>query len=140
VLSLSKRAPDTQRIDLAATLWQAQAMVFWAYLLRREDSSYYAGHTDDLPTRLGQHDAGRDSDYTARRPPVALAWSREFPTRIEPLESERRIKRWSRAKKEALIAGDWAALSQLARSYGARPSTSSGRTGGEAGSATGAPA
>ena len=109
-------------------MWQAQAMVFWAYLLRCGDGSYYAGHTDDLPNRFGSHQAGRGGDYTARRLPVALVWSQEFPTRIEAMEGERRIKGWSRAKKEALIAGDWAALSQLARSPGARPSTSSGRT------------
>ena len=129
MLSLSKHVPTTQRIDLAATLWQAQPMVFWAYLLRCGDGSYYAGHTDDLPTRIGLHNAGRGSDYTARRLPVALVWSQEFPSRIEALESERRIKGWSRAKKEALIAGDWSKLSQPATASGARPSTSSGRTG-----------
>ncbi|MBB6506280.1 putative GIY-YIG superfamily endonuclease [Sphingomonas endophytica] len=109
-------------------MWQAQEMVFWAYLLRCGDGSYYAGHTDDLPSRIGSHQAGRGGDYTARRLPITLVWSQEFPTRIEALEGERRIKGWSRAKKEALIAGDWAALPQLARSHGSRPSTSSGRT------------
>ena len=103
-------------------------MVFWAYLLQCADGSYYAGHTDDLPSRVGSHQAGRGGDYTARRLPVALVWSQEFPTRIEALASERQIKGWSRAKKEALIAGDWTALPQLARSRAARHSTSSGRT------------
>ncbi len=103
-------------------------MVFWAYLLRCGDGSYYAGHTDDLPSRIAHHHAGRGSDYTARRLPVEMVWSQEFPSRIEALESERRIKGWSRAKKEALIAGDWARLSRLAASYGTRPSTGSGRT------------
>ncbi|MEG8038528.1 GIY-YIG nuclease family protein [Sphingomonas sp. LR60] len=79
---------------------------------------------------IGLHDAGRGGDYTARRRPVSLVWSQEFPTRIEALESERRIKGWSRAKKEALIAGDWDALPGLARAYGARASTSSARTDG----------
>ncbi|MEH3120597.1 MAG: GIY-YIG nuclease family protein [Sphingomonas phyllosphaerae] len=115
-------------------------MVFWAYLLRCGDGSYYAGHTDNLPSRIGSHQAGRGGDYTARRLPVALVWSQEFPTRIEALESERRIKGWSRAKKEALIAGDWARISQLAASSGARPSTSSGRTEVGAESATDLPA
>jgi predicted GIY-YIG superfamily endonuclease len=103
-------------------------MVFWAYLLRCGDGSYYAGHTDDLPGRIAHHQAGRGSDYTERRLPVEMVWSQEFPSRLEALESERRIKGWSRAKKEALIAGDWAKLSQLATAYEARPSTSSGRT------------
>ncbi len=45
--------------------------------------------------------------YTAGRRPVKLVWSECFPTRDEAFAAERRIKGWSRAKKEALIAGDW---------------------------------
>jgi putative endonuclease len=103
-------------------------MVFWAYLLRCNDGSFYAGHTDNLDARVAQHVAGRGCDYTARRQPVAFAWAQDFPTRIEALESERRIKGWSRAKKEALIAGDWDRIGQLSRSRATCPSTSSGGT------------
>jgi predicted GIY-YIG superfamily endonuclease len=106
-------------------------MPFWAYLLRCSDGSFYAGHTDALGRRIGQHQIGRGSDYTARRQPVSLAWCQDFPSRLEALEAERRIKGWSRAKKEALIAGDWKRVSQLAVAYGARASTSSARTGEE---------
>jgi putative endonuclease len=103
-------------------------MTFWAYLLRCGDGSFYAGHCDNLDARIGTHQIGRGSDYTARRQPVEYAWSQDFTTRIEALTAERQIKGWSRAKKEALIAGDWDLISQLARSPGTRPSTSSGRT------------
>ncbi|WP_174286474.1 GIY-YIG nuclease family protein [Sphingomonas bacterium] len=103
-------------------------MAFWAYLLRCGDGSFYAGHTDALEARIGAHRQGRGSDYTARRQPVTFAWAQDFPSRLEALEAERRIKGWSRAKKEALIAGDWDRVSQLAVSYGKRASTSSART------------
>jgi hypothetical protein len=56
-------------------------------------------------------------------------WSQDFPSRIEALEAERRIKPWSRAKKEALIRGDWAALSYFAKPPKERPSTSLGTNG-----------
>src|SRR3546814_776245 len=59
--------------------------------------------------------------------PVALVWSQEFPSRLEALEAERRIKGWSRAKKLALIRNDWATITTLAKSKNG-PSTSSGRT------------
>ncbi|MBW8753372.1 MAG: GIY-YIG nuclease family protein [Sphingomonadales bacterium] len=109
-------------------------MAFYAYLLRCNDGSYYTGHTDDLDVRLAQHERGTTGGYTARRRPVTLVWCDSFPTRDEAFASERRIKGWSRAKKEALIAGDWGLISQLARGRtgrkdaggGARPSTSSG--------------
>src|SRR3546814_7614294 len=79
---------------------QPQAMTFWAYMLRCRDGSYHLGHTDHLDYRIGQHQAGEIPGYTATRLPVELVWSAEFPTRFEELEAERRIKGWSRAKKE----------------------------------------
>ncbi len=103
-------------------------MVFWAYLLRCGDGSFYAGHTDNLDARVSQHMAGRGCDYTARRQPITFAWAQDFPSRLEALESERRIKGWSHAKKEALIAGDWERVVQLSRSRAACPSPGSGRT------------
>lgn len=90
-------------------------MSFFAYILKCNDGSYYTGHTDDLDTRFAQHQAGTLGGYTAKRLPVALVWSDSFPTRDEAFATERRIKSWSRAKKEALIAGDWDLLSRLSR-------------------------
>jgi len=90
-------------------------MDFHAYLLRCNDGSYYAGHTDNLEVRLAQHASGALGGYTAQRLPVTLVWSERFPTRDEAFAAERRIKGWSRAKKEALIVGDWELVSRLAR-------------------------
>ena len=85
-------------------------MEFYAYLLRCSDGSYYAGHTDDLDVRIAQHQAGVLPGYTETRRPVELVWSERFPDRDQAFAAERQIKGWSRAKKEALIRGDWAAL------------------------------
>jgi predicted GIY-YIG superfamily endonuclease len=110
-------------------------MAFYAYLLRCNDGSYYAGHTDNLEWRMAQHETGALGGYTAKRRPVMLMWSDSFPTRDDAFAAERKIKGWSRAKKEALIASDWTLVSQLARGRtgspeggegSARPSTSSG--------------
>ena len=110
-------------------------MAFYAYLLRCSDGSYYAGHTDDIDYRPAQHQRGTLGGYTAKRRPVALVWTDSFPSRDDAFAAERRIKGWSRAKKEALIAGDWALISRLARGRtgrsdnagdGAWPSTGSG--------------
>lgn len=90
-------------------------MDFHAYLLRCSDGSYYAGHTDNLEQRFGQHQTGILGGYTARRRPVILVWSERFATRDEAFAAERKLKGWSRPKKEALIAGDWALVSELAR-------------------------
>ncbi|MFC3173785.1 GIY-YIG nuclease family protein [Novosphingobium bradum] len=91
-------------------------MAFYAYLLRCADGSYYAGHTDDLEQRMAQHATGALGGYTAKRRPVALIWSDSFQTRDDAFAAERKLKGWSRAKKEALVAGDWQRISDLAKS------------------------
>ncbi|HEX8300188.1 MAG TPA: GIY-YIG nuclease family protein [Sphingomonas sp.] len=84
-------------------------------MLRCRDGSYYAGHTDDLEVRMAQHARGTIPGYTHDPRPVELVWCGDAPTRDEAFAMERRIKGWSRAKKEALIAGDWERISELAR-------------------------
>ncbi|SEQ66682.1 GIY-YIG nuclease family protein [Sphingobium sp. YR768] len=91
-------------------------MAFHAYLLRCSDGSFYAGHAEDLEIRIAQHQQGLIGGYTAVRRPVVLVWTDNFVTREEALAAERRIKGWSRAKKQALIDGDWERLKLLARS------------------------
>ncbi len=102
-------------------------MSFWIYILRCVDGSYYTGHTDNLENRLSLHQEGKVEGYTSTRLPVELVYSEEFSTRLEVLEHERQIKGWSRKKKEALMRGDWAEISRLARS---RPSFDKLRTNG----------
>ena len=92
----------------------AMELPFLAYMLRCNDNSYYVGHTDDLDLAIAQHQTGTRDDYTAKRLPVVLAWSAPFADRDAAFAAERRLKGWSRAKREALIAGDQGLASQLA--------------------------
>jgi predicted GIY-YIG superfamily endonuclease len=103
-------------------------MTFWAYMLHCRGGAFYVGHTDNLEYRIGQHQSGLIAGFTANHLPVELVWSQEFATRHEAKTAEKQIKGWSRAKKMALIRGDWGRISTLAKGkYG--PSTSSGQTG-----------
>lgn len=79
---------------------------FITYMLLCGNVTYYVGHTDDLTLKLAQHQAGTLDDYTTKRQPVALAWSAQFADQAAAFAAERRLKGWSRAKREALIAGD----------------------------------
>jgi predicted GIY-YIG superfamily endonuclease len=90
-------------------------MSFSAYILRCADGSYYAGHTENLEERFGAHQSGLIEGYTQKRRPLVLVWSQEFAERDEAFRAERQIKGWSRAKKEALIRGDWDAVQLLSR-------------------------
>ena len=107
-------------------------MGFWAYMLHCADRTFYVGHTDDLDARIGTHQSGLIKGYTSTRLPVTLVWADEFPTRYEALQAERQIKGWGRAKKLALIRGDWKLISALVRNTKeqGRASTGSARTDG----------
>jgi LAO/AO transport system kinase len=95
---------------------------FYVYILRCADGSYYVGHTDDMRRRMLQHENG-EVGYTALRKPVELMWQDEFETRDGALTFELQIKGWSRAKKEALMTGDWERVQELAQSQGKVAST-----------------
>jgi tRNA/rRNA methyltransferase len=90
-------------------------MTFHAYMLQCSDGSYYVGHTDDLDARFGAHQSGLIPGYTQKRRPVDLVWSQDFAGRDQAFAAERQIKGWSRAKKEALIRGDWDLIQKLAK-------------------------
>lgn len=89
--------------------------MFWVYILKCGDDSYYTGHTDNLELRIGQHHTGVCGGYTSKRLPVELCWSQECVTREEALSAELQIKGWSRKKKEALMQGDWLEINRLGR-------------------------
>jgi putative endonuclease len=94
----------------------------WLYILRCADGSYYIGTTrTSLEIRIAQHNDGTFSGYTAARRPVELIFSQWFDRITDAIESERKLKGWSRAK-EALIRGDFASLQQLAKRKSPRPS------------------
>lgn len=103
-------------------------MAFWTYMLHCRGGRFYVGHTDDLERRIGEHQSGLLPGFTADHLPVELVWSQTFGTRDEARAAERQLKGWSRAKKLALIRGDWERVSMLASNKGGA-STSSARTG-----------
>ena len=88
-------------------------MAHYAYMLRCSDGFYYVGHANDLEQRLAVHERGAIKGYTLSRRPVELVFSDQFSTRLEAFHRWIRVKGWSRARKEALIKGDWAGLVEL---------------------------
>ncbi len=61
-----------------------------------------------------QHASGEVKGFTSSRLPIVLVFMAHFPTMYEAGVAEKKVKRWSRAKKEALIRGDEKALHELA--------------------------
>jgi putative endonuclease len=98
----------------------------FVYMLRCADGSFYVGSAtgDDLTLRIAQHQAGAFPGYTSLRRPVELVWSEYFNRVTDAIAVERKIKGWSRAKKEALINGDWDSVRQLSKRRAGKPKPS----------------
>jgi putative endonuclease len=77
--------------------------LFYVYMLRCADGTFYTGWTTDLQKRLAEHNKGTASKYTRARLPVSQVYSEELPSKSEALKREFAIKKLTRAQKQALI-------------------------------------
>ena len=84
------------------------------YMLKCSDNSYYTGVTNNLEKRLNEHENGIDSEcYTYFRRPLKVVFYQIFNDPLQAIAFEKRIKGWSRKKKEAIINDDWEKLKQF---------------------------
>jgi len=78
--------------------------IYWVYILRCSDGSYYTGITNDIRRRVLEHDQGLISGcYTHTRRPVQLVHADCSDKINEIIHREKQIKGWTRKKKKALI-------------------------------------
>ncbi|NQX78775.1 GIY-YIG nuclease family protein [Gilvibacter sp.] len=85
------------------------------YILKCSDSSLYVGSTNNINARFIQHQNGIGSAYTRRRRPVKLIFIQQFTSLEEAFWTEKKIKRWSRKKKLALIQSEFNRLVEFSR-------------------------
>lgn len=93
----------------------------WTYMLQCSDGSYYVGSTWQLESRVEQHQTGHGAEYTKRRRPVELVYAAEFERIDDAFAWEKRLQGWGRAKRQALIRGDFAVLPGLSSRRGGKP-------------------
>ena len=92
-------------------------MSAFVYIVVCRDGSFYVGSTrGSLERRLVAHNTGHYGGYTSSRLPVELVFSQHFDRITDAIAAERQVKGWSRAKKQALIDGDFNRLVLLAKS------------------------
>ncbi len=76
----------------------------FVYIVRCVDGTLYTGYALDPQEREKVHNSGRGAHYTACRRPVRLVYTESFDSKSAALKRECELKRWRRAKKEALVA------------------------------------
>lgn len=90
----------------------------FVYILLCADGSYYVGSTTDLAERERVHNDGHGAEYTATRRPARLVYSEAHTSWPAARRREAQIKRWSHAKKRALVEGDLEGIHRLAKRRG----------------------
>ena len=95
---------------------QLQMKIYFVYILKCKDDSYYTGITSELENRVLEHQEGKHrNSYTFNRRPVELVFYCEFTNVELAIETEKKLKKWSRAKKEAIINNEFEKLPNLAK-------------------------
>ena len=90
--------------------------LYFVYILKCSDNTHYTGITSNLDKRLIEHKSGKHQDsYTYKRRPIELVFYATFTAINLAIQSEKQIKKWSKAKKEALINGEFEKLQNLAK-------------------------
>ena len=86
------------------------------YILKCSDGSFYVRSTINLKNRVKAHNQGKGAAHTAKRRPVKLVYHEKFNSLGDAVSRELQVKKWSRAKKEALIQGNRESLKKLSKS------------------------
>lgn len=88
----------------------------YVYILELNDGRLYVGQTDDPVRRGDEHHRGHNSSRTTKIFGAGrVLYVEPHPNRIAAAKRETQLKKWSRAKKLALIHGDWDELHRLAK-------------------------
>jgi putative endonuclease len=81
------------------------ARSFWVYIITNHTNSVlYIGMTNNINRRIFEHRSGVvKSSFSKKYKLYKLVWAQEFPTALEAITAEKKMKGWTREKKMSLI-------------------------------------
>lgn len=77
--------------------------MWFVYVLKCSDGTFYTGATNNLEKRLAEHKKGKGGRYTRSHKVIKIVYSEQFSTKSEALKKESEIKSWSREKKITVL-------------------------------------
>ena len=87
---------------------------YYVYIIKCSDNSFYTGITNNLDKRFQEHILGKHKDcYTYKRRPLELKFHETFNDVLQAIYFEKKIKKWTHKKKQALIDGNFNRLQIL---------------------------
>jgi putative endonuclease len=110
-------ALSEERVERLKRLKKEKNMPAWIYILRLKSGQLYIRSTTDLDQRYKDHCSGKACRTTQLDPPQKLLYSEELHSFSDARKREAQVKRWSRAKKEALVSDELTKLKRLSKSH-----------------------
>ena len=81
--------------------------MFYTYILKCRDNSFYCGYTTNIERRLEEHNLGKGAKYTKSRLPVELIYFEKFETKSQAMKRECAIKKLTRKQKLKLMGENY---------------------------------
>jgi predicted GIY-YIG superfamily endonuclease len=88
-------------------------MNYFVYIIRTDNNKLYIGQTNSLGSWIKRHRNRKGAEFVRNCQSFKIVYHEKYPSRLEAMRREKQIKRWTRAKKEALIAGNLKLLKKL---------------------------
>lgn len=90
-------------------------MPYYVYILRTSSNTLYIGQTNNLEKRIKEHQNknSKSAKYIRYFKSFTLVYEGKYSSRTEAMKREWQLKKWTKAKKEALIQGDLKLLKKL---------------------------
>ena len=109
----SRRTP-AQNLCLLSTY---HTMAYYVYILRDQFGNLYIGQSSILVVREYQHvhKTSKAAKYIKDNGNFKLVYTEEYPTLLDAMRREKQLKGWTKAKKEALLAGNLELLKKLSK-------------------------
>ncbi len=94
---------------------RVEIVSYKVYILKFSNNYLYIGQTNHLEQRIKDHKSktSRSAKFSKDNGEFELIYTEEYDTQLESMRREKQLKGWTRAKKEALIAGDLMLLKKL---------------------------
>jgi len=78
--------------------------MYYVYILKCKDKTFYTGITTDLKRRIKEHNNSKlGAKYTSFRRPVEIVYFKKLKNRSEASKKESQIKKLTRIEKLELI-------------------------------------
>src|SRR5438105_14383817 len=90
-------------------------LMHFLYILRTSSNTLYIGVTESLDQRISTHNSGKGAEWIKAHRGARHVYYESHATLGSARKREIQLKKRSRAKKEALIAGDFVMLRNLSR-------------------------